>query len=137
MSAGTYNEPGFRVFVPTTAASNGTDDHGGGLISGNGTYYSRHTVVKNRKMMSWEVDIVSSSGPLAGTITVQASNSSDDDVRRDVAKWFDETRVSVAWTSGSSTFGIALYPCEWGRVRLKIVTSAGTGTIQARVAAKE
>src|ERR1044071_4481582 len=94
MSQGS-GDAGFIVFDPAVAAVANAiaweTGAGGGLISGNGTYYSKPTAVP------WQTDIGESiylTGNLAGTLTVEWSNSSNDQDLNGTSRWDTYTPVN-------------------------------------------
>lgn len=130
--------PYFKAFDPAVAASTTTQDHGGGLISGNGTYISKHTDIPRGYHIGCVIDIVSTAGPLTGTVTVEVSNSTKQDDENNGGLWvtYDNLPVAIPAVSGSDTFGIELINLPFARMRTKFVTTAGTGTIEEERAVK-
>jgi hypothetical protein len=113
---------------------------GGGLVGGNGTFYSKASPLDNISDVS---DLFSFTGTIAGTLTCEVSNDDDDADRVGTSKWTTYDRVSGAGftagvatlaggtiTGGSNPEGVELQRLGFARVRYKLVVTSGTGTIR-------
>lgn len=139
------NTPGFLVFDPAKAATSGAilleTGAGGGLIGGNGTFYSLPTHVVHKDRLA---DVVKLTGTIAGTLTVEVSNDTEADDRVGTSDWctYDKvtsagftagvaTLVAGAIVGGSNPEGIKA-SIDYARYRLKLVVTSGTGTIKSK-----
>jgi hypothetical protein len=122
---------GYKVFDSTLGNSTTA---GGGTITGAATYYSKPTNIRHARFLSYLIDTVGAA--IAGTLTVEVSNASDEDVNNSLDTWTTYTPVGSVTVTGSTTFGIEIPDVTFGRARLKLVVSAGTGIITARIAEK-
>jgi hypothetical protein len=87
-------------------------------------------------------------GTPGGTLTVEVSNASDNDIRLGLDKWVPYDQVSGAgFTAGVATvtsgqinssadFAISMTKLAFGRVRLKYANATGTGTLTATACVK-
>jgi hypothetical protein len=74
-------------------------------------------------------------GSLNGTLTVECCNSTDTELTQGVDRWTTYT-LTIPAVAGAAIFGLRLPRYEFGRLRLKFVTSSGTGSILAQLAVK-
>lgn len=120
-------ELGFKVFDPViTTAVAGRGD----VASGTPTLTSFETTPG--QFVSGVSFQVNKTGTLAGTLTAECSNASDND--NDAGAPWDTYSITIpAVVTGTQTFGFELPGFSFGRVRLKFVATSGTGTITARI----
>lgn len=136
---------GALVFDPTVAAVNGakpnvppggrgpaTDQSGGGLVSGAGTFYSKATVMAEQGWSDFS-DVFTTTGDLAGTMSAEFSNSTDEEILKGTDVWVPDTGVTADQAvAAAGNFKIKGSRVPYGRVRAKFVQSGGTGTIKSR-----
>lgn len=122
-------------------ATNANAGAGGGLISGNGTFYSQPTQIDKKYYLS---DQIALTGTIAGTLTIQISNDGEEQDRNGTAQWQTYDRVNLggfvagvatlvagAIVGGTNPGGWeAQRPVSWGRIRLQLIVTGGTGTIR-------
>src|SRR5262245_39851737 len=98
------NRPGSLVFDPEASAVTLAETalSGGGLIAGAGTYYSKPTDIEGYAcVVTDDLRVVSASGPLTGTITIEVSNGSHDLDLAGTAHWQTYTKISSISVSGT------------------------------------
>lgn len=144
------DQGGEICFDPAKAAVNNgvlPQDSGGGLISGNGTYYSRSTAIDERSLMS---DFLTLTGTLAGTLTAEVTNDSKDEDCAGVAVYQTYDKITTnGWAAGVITLVAGAFvggtnpggwgaekPVPWGRFRFKLVITSGTGSIRDKRTSK-
>ena len=137
---------GVLVFNPAVAAVNGAkpnvppggrgpanDQSGGGLVSGAGTFYSKATVMASQ---GWNnaSEIFTTTGDLAGTMSAEFSNATDEEILKVTDAWVADTAVIAdqAVAAAGDYKLKALMPIPYGRMRTKFARSGGTGTIKSR-----
>lgn len=78
--------------------------------------------------ISWSVDHP------AATIayTVQGSNMTDAEAAAGLDDWHDYSGITIPSKTAAEKFGINYGKVEYARVRLKAVTSVGTGVVTVR-----
>lgn len=121
---------------------------GGGLVGGNGTFYSAATEIGNLSLVSEAIFLT---GTIAGTLTCEVDNTSPDADQVGVgARWqtYDKvngggfangvaTLVGGAIAGGTNPGGWeSQRPVSWRRYRLKLIVTSGTGTIEVRRSVK-
>lgn len=129
---------GAQLYDPTTQTGSG-----GGLIGGNGTFYSR---VSRLDSMWMATDILKlAGGALVGTLTVEIMNDDDNVDNLGAADWNTYTDVNGGGfvsgvaavaagliTGGSNPQPLQLKNMGFAAYRFKFVVSAGTGSIKDR-----
>jgi hypothetical protein len=103
------------------------------------------TAVPTGKTLSF---VGSFTGTAAGSLTVEVSNASDNDIRLGLDVWVTYDQVAGAGftagvatvvagqISGSANFAVSMTRLAFGRVRLKYANTGGTGTITALACVK-
>lgn len=135
-----------KSFDPVVAAVTGAQTlqagAGGGLIGGNGTFYSLPT---NCSIMKYLAEILRFTGTIAGTLTAEVDNNDGDaadlngtadwqtynDLQKDGFVDGVATLVAGAISGGTNPEIVELKPFAFGRFRWKLVVTGGTGTIRA------
>lgn len=130
----------FKAAVSGAATAN--QGAGGGLISGNGTFFSQPTQIDKKYHVS---DVISLTGTIAGSLTIEISNDDEDADRNGTAQWATyglvngqgftngvATLVAGAISGGTNPEPIELVDVTFGRLRYKLVVTGGTGTIRSR-----
>ncbi len=102
------------------------DLSGGGLIPGPGTYYSKGTCMAEGGWNSASEQIAVA-GAIVGTLTCEASNASDDEIRQGTDQWDTVTTTIAAITNVATARTIDVSTLTFRQI------NAGTGTT-ARVA---
>lgn len=128
---------GFLSYDPTLAATTlailKDTGAGGGLISGNGTFYSAPTQLR---LTTDVTDLVVIAGTIAGTLTVEVSNDTEQEDRLGTSTWVtytDGTLPTIPAIAGAPiNVPIQLKRVGWGRMRLKLVVTSGTGTVSSK-----
>lgn len=123
-----------------TGQGGGPPGPGGGLVGGNGTFYSKPSQLDNISDVS---DLFSFTGTIAGTLTCEVSNDDDDAERVATSKWttYDKvtgagfisgvaTLVAGAIVGGTNPEGVELQRLGFARVRYKLIVTGGTGTVR-------
>lgn len=114
---------------------------GGGNISANGTYYS---IPSRMSSMIGATDVFSFTGNLAGSLTIEVMNDSEDVDFRGQADWhtyvlvtgtngFTNGVATVAAgviTGGSNPGSVQLIDFMFAAYRYKFIVTGGTGTIK-------
>lgn len=98
-----------------------------------GTQYTENVRASNLQTVGF---IVKHPGSTTTAYTVQVSNATDDEVRLGLDDWADYTPISIPSKSAAETFYVEYTLCAFALVRLKMVTSSGTGTIKVNGAGK-
>lgn len=128
--------PYFLAFDPTVAASDTTQDSGGGdVTTGTPTIYSKHSDIPGQSIVTEIIKFTRASGTFAGTLTVEVSNSPKQDDENAGGLWdtYDNFAIAIpAISTGTSqTVGLEMVDFGWGRMRTKFVVSGGTGTVKS------
>ena len=128
---GRQKDVGRKLFDPAILSGTGQ----GTVSSGTPTLVSQSTYPVYYGVVSFEIVVTST---LAGTLTVEYANASDQDIAQGTDQWdtYNPTGLSIPAVTGAMVFGIGLPGFEFGRIRLKFVTSSGTGTITALLCSK-
>jgi hypothetical protein len=130
--------PAFNALAVTGAASfySGSTKLGAVTLPGNPV----GTAVPSGRTASY---VGSFTGTPAGTLTVEVSNASDNDIRLGLDVWvpYDQVAgagftagvatVTAGQISGSANWAVSLTRLAFGRVRLKYANTSSSGTITA------
>jgi hypothetical protein len=101
------------------------------------THYAPSTAGANVGRMSDVSITIVHPASTSTTYSIQGSDMSDDDVRAGKDDWVDyDLAEAIPQKVAAETFGIVLEDFEFKRLRLKMVTAAGTGVITARMHTK-
>lgn len=126
MSAG---RPGVLAFDPSVAgvASATGETSGGGGSLGTGTFYSSPTTMTGQ---GWSdvTDVIAVEGDLAGTMTAEVSNASDEEVKLGEDDWQTDTSITFAAIAGSTAAIVV------DTAALKFIPAPSGSTYTARVA---
>lgn len=119
-----------------------TDQCGGGLIPGNGTYF---TIPTRLTEVTLATDVFTTTGTIAGTLTIEVTNASSDDCDKALADWHTYDKVTTggftsgvatlaagAITGGSNPGSVELKDVGFSAYRYKLIITSGTGTIRDR-----
>ena len=107
-------------------------------VPGAGAYTSAPLVTPFGHIVSFTVVIT---GTVYGTMTVEVSNATDNDVQQGLDNdWQTYSGVSnptaLPAITGAGTIGVGLIDVEYARVRLKLVVTSGSGTLVGRAMCK-
>lgn len=134
--------PSHRVFDAVAVSSTNTVYSGSKV---RGSTLEQGTTCPNGRVLSYVGQFTSTPN---GTLTVEGSNSSDEECRLGTDIWVTNDQVNGAgFTGGVATvtsgqinsaakFAIALTKNAFLRSRLKYVNSSGSGTITAEICSK-
>jgi len=102
-------------------------------VSGTDTYKSASSNIQGARLVSY---IVAFTGTMTGTLTVEVSNSSQDQVNAGTDTWTTYSGISIPAITTATTFGIELVDLAFGRVRLSYTNATNSGTVTATVTVK-
>lgn len=107
-------------------------------VTGSATYTSKAIDLGGVNDVSWMVAVT---GTPSGTLSVEVSNASDQDVHQGTDHWtgfsgIPSMTVSAGLYSGAAVWGIEIPRCTFRRARLKWVNGSGTGSLIATACTK-
>lgn len=124
--------PSYKAIDPAVASAAGLvtgtgGGNGGGLTVSAGTYYTPATNLEGAALLT---DLIYLTGTLAGTATVEVSNSNQDAVVNGTDKWATYAPIGTITLSAVGTNDtVELLELGFSRYRLKVVISGGAGNL--------